>query len=182
MPPFFVGAGQFSPVSGAGRGGRRRARKARPPVRRPRPADGLVLRAQPAKPPPPRPRASTCVGGGAYPKRQARPLRPSAFPCNQQPATDNPICVHPRWQLPPCTPEPCGGRRRARKARPPVRRPRPADGLVLRAQPAKPPPPRPRASTCVGGGAYPKSHRVKLLPQNAKKWPTATFLQCAILR
>ena len=77
--------------------------------------------------------------------------------------------LHPRWQLPPCTPKPCGGRRRARKARPPVRRPRPAGGLVLRAQPAKPPPPRPRASTCVGGGAYPKSHRLKAPPPPKRK-------------
>ncbi len=147
LPPFFVGAGQFSPVSGAVRGAAAGAQSA--PARPPAQAGGWAGFAGAArKTAAARPRGSTYAGGSAYPKRQARPLRPSAFPCNQQPATDNPICVHPRWQLPPCTPEPYGG----------------GGGRAKRARP-----PRPRASTCVGGGAYPKSHRVKLLPQKRKK-------------
>ena len=66
MPPFFVAQDNSSLHAGAVRGGRRRARKARPARGQ---SPGLVLRAQPAKHRRP-PRASTYAGAGAYPKRE----------------------------------------------------------------------------------------------------------------
>ena len=71
MPPFFVGAGQFSPVSGAVRGAAAGAQSAPGPGAKPRAGFAGTAR----KTPPP-PRASTYAGGGAYPKSHRVKLLP----------------------------------------------------------------------------------------------------------
>ena len=175
MPPFFVGAGQFSPVSGAVRGAAAGAQSA--PARPPAQAGGWAgfagaARKTAAAPPP----GFHLRRRGRIPQKAGQAIATLRFPLQS-------AARHGQSHLraPPLAIASLHagavrrGRRRARKARPPVRRPRPAGGLVLRAQPAKPPPPRPRASTCVGGGAYPKSHRVKLLPQKRKKVANCHF-------
>ena len=169
MPPFFVAQDNSSLHAGAVRGGGGgRAKRARPSAGPGRRMGWFCGRSpqnrrRPAPGPPP---ASV---GAHTPKGRPGHCGPPLSLAISSPPQTIPFACTPAGNCLPARRGRAGGRRRARKARPPVRRPRPADGLVLRAQPAKPPPPRPRASTCVGGGAYPKSHRVKLLPQKRKK-------------
>ncbi len=159
LPPFFVGAGQFSPVSGAVRGAAAGAQSApaRPPAR---PADGLVLRAQPAKPPPPAPGVPP-AGGAHTPKgRPGHCDPPLSLAISSPPQTIPFACTPAGNYLPARRSRTGGGGGRAKRAR------RPAPG----------PPP---ASV---GAHTPKAIGLNSCPKNAKKWPTATFLQCAILR
>ena len=143
LPPFFVGAGQFSPVSGAVRGsGGGRAKRASPSAGPGRRA-GWFCGRSPQNRRRPAPGVPPTPAGAHTPKGRPGHCYPPLSLAISSPPQTIPFACTPAGNCLPARRSRAGGRRRARKARPPVRRPRPADGLVLRAQPAKPPPPRP---------------------------------------
>ena len=126
MPPFFVGAGQFSPVSGAA------------------PPPGFHLRRR-----------------GRIPQKAGQAIATLRFPLQSAARHRQSHLRAPPLAIASLHAGAVRGAAGGGGAHPPP--------------PHPPPPPRPRASTDAGGGAYPKSHRVKLLPQKRKKVANCHF-------
>ena len=182
MPPFFVGAGQFSPVSGAVRGAAAGAQSA--PAHPPAWAGGWAgfagaARKTAAAPPP----GFHLRRRERIPQKAGQAIATLRFPLQS-------AARHRQSHLraPPLAIASLhagavrgGGGGRAKRARPSAGPGRRAGGFCGRSpqnrrRPAPGPPP---ASV---GAHTPKAIGLNSCPKNAKKWPTATFLQCAILR
>ena len=161
LPPFFVGAGQFSPVSGAVRGAAAGAQSA--PARPPAQAGGWAgfagaARKTAAAPPP----GFHLRRRERIPQKAGQAIATLRFPLQS-------AARHRQSHLraPPLaiTPLHAGAVRGA--------------AAGAQSAPARPAPGPPPASV---GAHTPKAIGLNSCPKNAKKWPTATFLQCAILR
>ena len=182
MPPFFVGAGQFSPVSGAGRGGGGRRAKRALPAAGPGRRMGWFCGRSPQNRRRPAPGVPPTPAGAHTPKGRPGHCDPPLSLAISSPPRAIPFACTPAGNcLPARRSRAGGGGGRAKRARPSAGPGRRAGWFCGRSpqnrrRPAPGPPP---ASV---GAHTPKAIGLNSCPKNAKKWPTATFLQCAILR
>ena len=182
MPPFFVAQDNSSLHAGAVRGGGGgRAKRARPSAGPGRRMGWFCGRSpqnrrRPAPGPPP-----ASVGAHDPKGRPGHCDPPLSLAISSPPQTIPFACTPAGNCLPARRSRAGGGGGRAKRARPsagPGRR----MGWFCGRSPQNRRRPAPGPPPASVGAHTPKAIGLNSCPKNAKKWPTATFLQCAILR